>query len=291
MTPLEPMAGRDDDSEAETERLHESPTKKRLLQEIQIDESHKRVKLAGRDRSRGKAPSEDLDAGAGADRADEADDLDEAEGSGPHSDGNADADADGDAEGEADDLDEDESEADRLKAIDALAQIETAFSKVRDRLHEQQLSRFDLEIRLCADGKHPELEHYHTRINDELQTRLHNITSLLRFQTSSIFAHSRASRCSAIQTFLKNRIEVRSSMINELTSKWYQTNLERYRAATSAPDFGYVAHGKPHTARRVPPQKMGVRTRPTLLNMPVAPSMPQLTDAECEDDLRSLGLR
>lgn len=256
------MAGRDDDSEAETERLHESPTKKRLLQEIQIDESHKRVKLAGRDRSRGKAPSEDLDAGAGADRADEADDLDE-----------------------------DESEADRLKAIDALAQIETAFSKVRDRLHEQQLSRFDLEIRLCADGKHPELEHYHTRINDELQTRLHNITSLLRFQTSSIFAHSRASRCSAIQTFLKNRIEVRSSMINELTSKWYQTNLERYRAATSAPDFGYVAHGKPHTARRVPPQKMGVRTRPTLLNMPVAPSMPQLTDAECEDDLRSLGLR
>lgn len=213
-----------EDSEAETEKLHSSPIKRRpsdadldpkrrrtdpplspTIAPNQIPESQQPPQI-----NTGPAPSLPPPVQPIQESEDEGDDQE--------------VDADGDAYGDADqDVD---AENMRMQALKSLTDIEIEFATLCDQIHDQQISRLDLEIELTHTGTHPQLARYSAQIDAEKELKLIQTQKLLSLAQQSISTQTHSQRVSAWQTFFKTKSDLRNQMIQEVTHKWFMINRE-----------------------------------------------------------------
>lgn len=313
------------DSEAETERLHDSPTKKRLADEIEYQKSEselfrpkprKITKTSDEEPSESKpdgTPSSPIEEGTNEHKqeapdnsiipepvSNKADGDESTKQSAESSPDEAEAEAEDEPEDEdeqedeqeddEDDEDERESDEHRLKAIDSLTEIEIEFANIRNRLHEQQIKKFDLEIVMCEQGLHPELEQYNQQLEENRDAQLQRTRNLLTFEMNSIYTQSRATRYHAHSTFTKNKLELRENLINSVTEKWRKLNNDRSRIDSLGSEFGYYASSQPYKSKRPTDQSLGIVKNERLLGLPLAPNIAQATESECIEDFKGLGL-
>lgn len=293
-----------DESEAETERLHDSPAKKRSAEDIPIARS-KRLKsqefndqiasgdpeesktqqssnFTGNDDSLVEVQANDKSKGSGGE---------EAEASSAATPANESEEDEGDEENDEDEqMSDRETDEERLKAIKMLTDIELEFAKVRDLLHDQQIAKFDLEIMMCSEGSHPELELYTMQLREELNTRLQRTRSLLSYQINATFNQSRASRCSVYQTYHKNKFALRSELLCDVTRRWCQLNYEKRAEHTKYGTYR-GADGKHSKLSSRPHRGFKTTSHPEYIGALKAPGMAPVTEAERDSDMHEIGLR
>lgn len=296
-----------DDSEAETERLHDSPAKKRPAEDFVAAET-KRFKSeeargpnASVEHKEDKVPFSPKSVGnkyspveGQANGKNKASGGEEAEWSSTATPANESEEDESDEENEENEDDEQmsdrETDEERMKAIKMLTDIELEFAKVRDLLHDQQIAKFDLEIMMCSEGSHPELEQYTTQLKEELNTRLQKTRSLFLYQINATFNQSRATRCSVHQTYYKNKFTLRNELLCDVTRRWYQLNYEKREE--------HIKNGL-HLKSDDKPSKLGGRllkgskTKPhsEFVKALKAPGIAPVTEAERDSDLHEIGLR
>lgn len=310
------------DSEAETERLHDSPTKKRLADEIEYQKNESELfspkpgklsktsdETASESRAENSPPSTNEE--STTEHRQEASDnsiipepvlnktdgdestKQSAESSPDEVDDDAEDEPEGEDEAENDDEDDEgerESDEQRLEAINSLTEIEIEFANIRNRLHEQQIKKYDLEITMCEQGLHPELEQYNQQLEENRDAQLQRTRNLLTFEMNSIYTMSHATRYHAHSTFTKNKLELRESLINSVTEKWRKLNNDRSRIDSLGSEYGYYASSQPYKSKKPTDQSLGIVKNERLLGLPLAPNIAQATESECIEDFKGLGL-
>lgn len=191
------------------------------------------------------------------------------------------------SESSSDETDEDERERQqrRLEARESLAAIEIQLAAFRDRLHTEQVVRFDLELAMCTMGTHPELANVYKNLRKRYDHRISRGKALLEYQSQCISNQTAAMRCHVYQQFLKDRFEIRERILTQTTHEWYQVNYERRAADNVVPEFGYRAM-LPHRRYNIDL----IKSTSGHLGFPAAPDVPAASINEQIEDLTALGL-
>lgn len=181
-------------------------------------------------------------------------------------------------------INDESSEYERMRAIKALTEIEVQLAEFRDRLCDEQLARFDLEIEMCSNGIHPEIKRFLASMNAAKNQRIGRIQAQRDYQLAAIRAEMNATRTSILQSFFRQKFDLRAELISDKTREWYQANSERRAADKLVPNFGYT----PNIPPPAPQARLELSRIAQEIGQPVAPEPASASEYEKWNDLRQL---
>lgn len=129
----------------------------------------------------------------------------------------------------------------RKRAINDLINIEDMFADLRDKLFLNRLHLLEHELLLCLEGSHPELSRIYYKINNFHQDCIRQANANLNYKLNCIDTETIASRTAIHQNFLRQLMDSKNDMTNNITSSWYKVNKERNQLDQLVPDYSYVA--------------------------------------------------
>lgn len=130
-------------------------------------------------------------------------------------------------------------EEQRQQALKDITEIEHKFAELRQRLYENKLERLETELQMCVEGSHPELHEYYEKISKLRDFKLNRTYQRQKYELKRIDIETRATRTMIHQNFLKCVNELRSQLLQDTTTKWYDINKERRDMDIIIPDINY----------------------------------------------------
>ncbi|ODQ66744.1 hypothetical protein NADFUDRAFT_5973, partial [Nadsonia fulvescens var. elongata DSM 6958] len=135
-------------------------------------------------------------------------------------------------------------EAERLQqqrkdAIAELTEIEVEFALLRDQLHQEKLSRYNEELKMCVNDKHPELLRVYKEIAMIRDEKIKLAMTRRKYKRQCIDNQTHAMRVQIHQQFMKDRADLRSGLLLNTTKEWYRVNRERRSMDSLVPEFGF----------------------------------------------------
>lgn len=127
----------------------------------------------------------------------------------------------------------------RQQALKDITEIEHSFAELRQKLYENKLRRLETELQMCVEGSHPELHEYYEKISKLRDFKLHRTYQRQKYELKCIDIETRATRTMIHQNFLRCVNELRSQLLQDTTTKWYDINKERRDMDIIIPDINY----------------------------------------------------
>lgn len=181
-------------------------------------------------------------------------------------------------------INDDSTEEERIRAVNALSEIEVQLAEFRDRLYDEQLARFDIELEMCSNGVHPEIKRFLSSMNAAKNQRISRIQAQRDYQVATIKTELNAMRTSILQNFVRQKFDLRSKLLREKSREWYQVNSERRAADKLVPEFGYSPCGPAPSSQA----RMELARIAQEIGWPIAPEPAPASEHEKWNDLRHL---
>ncbi|KAK9480605.1 Sds3-like-domain-containing protein [Lipomyces japonicus] len=193
---------------------------------------------------------------------------------------------------EADDEDTEERIQKRKEAVTSLTEIEVEFAKLRDRLHDDKISRLHAEIQMCMDSTHPELASVYDQIGLNRHQKIRLAERHRHYRRICIQNQTKSYRDQIHQQFFKDRAELRTGLISDTTESWYKITRERVALDEVAPFFGFRIPDKRSTIvrqRQAQYQEVAILTGiAKYIGFPAAPDVSTATSEEIAEDMDAI---
>ncbi|QLG73214.1 hypothetical protein HG535_0E02980 [Zygotorulaspora mrakii] len=132
-----------------------------------------------------------------------------------------------------------EIEQQRLDALKEITEIEYKFVELRQKLYDNKLLRLQMELQMCREGSHPELQSYYQKIASIRDYKLRRAYQRQKYELKCIDKETRATRTFIHQDFIRQVNDTRSQLLNNTTQKWYDINKERRDMDICVPEVNY----------------------------------------------------
>ncbi|KAA8908813.1 Sds3-like-domain-containing protein [Sphaerosporella brunnea] len=185
-----------------------------------------------------------------------------------------------------------EKEAKKQKAIEELAEIEKIFAKLKDSIYNDKLHRVEIEMKMLADGTHPEYVAQKKVIDERLEKKVRLADMQYKHAMESLQISTNVSRAQIHSQFYQATRELRENALQHCSELWYA--IQRERRATDALVSEYTYRIPDRQSTRVK-HRMQYNWEVQILGgiqrhigFPAAPDVNGATEEEMAEDLEAL---